>query len=305
MNLRTLDYFVAVGEELSFTRAAARVHIQQAPFSQAIRKLEEQVGAVLLKRNTRGVELTEAGLAFLAASRGILQSYTDGVRAAQLAGKGLSGRLRVGYVAYAAYDLLPHIVRAFREACPQVALSLRQLISGEQIELIRRGELDAGMIRPAELPADVNQSLLLSEPFVCALPDKHRLAGRRRIRVRDLQGEPFIMLPSQPRTGFYRQIESILSVAGVVPRVVQEALQLDTMVGLVSAGIGVAIVPASVRRRSTEGVVFCDLDGTQARAEIRFVWKGGEESAAMRNLLVVARQARLRFAKGKRPARSC
>ena len=268
MELRHLRYFLAVAEELHFGRAAARLHISQPPLSQQIRALEEEVGVQLFHRGTRHVELTPAGQELIRYSRAALAQVQQGVESAQRVNRGEVGRIAVGFITSMAYTYLPWVVTAFRRRYPAVELLLTEQESWNQIRALQEGRLDIAIVRgPAEAP-DVTSLTALVEPFIVALPDNHPAAARRAVELSALAGERFILFPRSIGGKFYEAVLRLFQGAGFVPMVAQEAIQMHVAVGLVSARLGVAIVPASIQLLSMPGVVYRPLKSGAASAEL-------------------------------------
>ena len=194
MELRHLRYFIAVAEELHFRRAAERLHMSQPPLSQQIRQLEEEVGAVLLLRNQRKVELTAAGAAFLVRAREILDAVEDAARQARRVQRGEVGRLAVGFVGSAMYSFVPELLRAFREDKPDVGLRLHELGTTEQLRQLEDGRLDVGFVRLRGSRPGLAFESVLDEEVVVALPDVHPLSQRPLLRLADLEGESLVLL---------------------------------------------------------------------------------------------------------------
>jgi DNA-binding transcriptional LysR family regulator len=259
MELRHLRYAVAVADELHFARAAARLHIAQPPLSQQIKGLEEELGVRLFDRTNRRVRLTDAGAAFVAEARRTLASAERAADAARRAARGETGRLALGYVTSVAYQLLPAIVRAFRRRAPDVTLVLEEMIAGEQTRALAAGALDVGfMRRPPPLEPGLIGTTLKREPIIVALPRDHALAALRMIRLRDLAGELLVVFPARPRPSWADVEIDLCRRAGFEPRT-QEAVEMASALSLVAAGIGVTLVPESVRAVRRPGVVFRPL----------------------------------------------
>ena len=249
MELRHLRYFVAVAKELSFTRAADRLHMAQPPLSQQIRQLEDELGAQLFSRTRRRVELTEAGQAVLAQTRRALAEAESVVRVARRFVAGEMGDLKVGFSSSAAYAIMPAILRTFRTRFPEVSLILEECSTEEQIASLAVHQLDVGFVRlPVEnAPAALIFKTIVREPLILALPHKHRLGRRHTLPLTALAKEPFVVVARQSGPGMHDQIEMLCRRAGFKPEVAQQAMEIQTIVGLVSAGLGIAIVPALVR----------------------------------------------------------
>ena len=240
MELRHLRYFVAVAEELHFRRAAERLHMSQPPLSQQIRALEEEVGATLLLRNQRRVELTAAGAAFLERAREILDAVEDAARQARRVQRGEVGRLAVGFVGSAMYSFVPELLRAFREQAPDIALRLHELGTTEQLRQLEDGRLDVGFMRaPGRWPG-LRVETVLEEPVVVALPDLHPLApapAAARSRTSRASRSSCSRRAGVARAARARCAGAIDRLGGE-DRIVQEVAEMQTVIGLVAAGVG-------------------------------------------------------------------
>ncbi|WP_211884165.1 LysR family transcriptional regulator [Plastoroseomonas hellenica] len=292
IELRQLRQFCVVAEELHFRRAALRLGMAQPPLSQAIAKLEAEIGASLFDRSRRQITLTEAGVAFRAEAQRLLAQLEEAVDAARSAEQGHSGRVRATFVGAAAYGLLPQIVRAHRAAYPKVEIALQERTTVQQIASLQSGEADIGFVRPPIFGADdIRCETLLREPFVVALPEEHRLASRGKLRLAELAGEGFVMFPAHEGPSFHARIVRACDEAGFAMRVVQEAVQMHMIVSLVAAGLGVALVPASLRNLGRIGVTYRDLDppASSLDAEFAMIWRRGEPSSAITAFLETAR----------------
>lgn len=287
MELRHLRYLVAVAEELHFSRAAQRLHISQPPLSQQIRQLEDELGVRLFHRTRRNVQLTDAGRVVLEEARRTLAQAGEVIRAAERARRGQAGHLRIGFSSSAPYTMLPAILRTFRERFPDVALTLLERSSEEQAHLLFERVSDAGFVRP---PIEDSAGLLivraiLREPLVAALPDSHPLGRARTVAVKSLASEPFVLFPRHAAPGLYDQILGMCRRAGFNPNVTQEAVQMQTIVSLVSAGLGVAIVPASIQNLQRAHVVYRELRPRSATTEMAVAYRRDNQSEALRAFL--------------------
>jgi DNA-binding transcriptional LysR family regulator len=290
MELRALRYFVTVAEELHFGRAARRLSMTQPPLSQAISGLERELGVRLLERTRRKVALTHSGAAFLGEARATLARAAQAVEAAQRAERGEVGRLAVGYIAATAFTLLPLVLRDFSRSFPDVKLELREFTLPQQFEALRRGEIHVALLRPPVADAELASETILQEPFALALPAGHPLAALRRVPARRLAAEPFVMFPRLPGLVFHDLIMDFCLRTGFAPRVAQEANQTHTVVGLVSAGIGVALVPASTQRIGLAGVVYRPLREKTPSSRTAVAWRRLDSSPAVKSFLDVARR---------------
>jgi DNA-binding transcriptional LysR family regulator len=274
--LRQLRHFVAVAERLHFGRAAAALHISQPPLSRSIRDLEARVGATLLARTRRRVELTPEGARFLEESRRVLAQLERAVLEVGNMAAGAGGRLRLGFVSLADYGVLPGLLKAYKAVRPGVELALREMLSPDQAAALAAGELDFGLLLPPVAGADLEHVVVQRERFVAALPARHRLARTRgRIAVRELADEAFVMVPRAIAPGLYDIVAALAARVGFAPRIAQEAIQMQTVVSLVSSGLGVALVPASVANLGRRGVVYREIADAHPRLDLWLAWRRG------------------------------
>lgn len=261
MELRQLRYFAAVAEELHFGRAAAKLHMSQPPLSVHIRELERELDVRLLHRSTRKVTLTAAGEAFQLRVQHILAELDEAVVEAQDFRDGRRGRVRVGFVSSASVTVIPAAVRRFRALHPRVDLVLNPLTSSEQLEALYAGGLDIGVVRDITAgPAVAAIEPLIGESMVAVLPARHPLATRELVTVADLVDEPLILFPGKLMPGFVTRVWEMFRAIGASPQVLQEAIHHETVVGLVSAGVGLSVLPASVSRFRPEEVVIRPIE---------------------------------------------
>ncbi|NGO46875.1 LysR substrate-binding domain-containing protein [Streptomyces ureilyticus] len=261
MELRQLRYFVAVAEELHFSRAAERLRIAQPALSQQIQRLEAGLGVELLVRNRRRVALSPAGAAFLREARETLACADRAALTAQRTAAGELGQLTLGFVGSAMDELLPRALPVLRTRYPNLRLVLREMTSTEQVAALGRGELDLGLLRPPSPPVPgLRIRLVVREPLVAALPRGHPLADRERLTPVDLRDEPFVLFPRVKGPWLHDMITGYCgSRGGSHPRVVQEAVMMQTITALVAAGTGLALVPASQQAITRAGLVFRPL----------------------------------------------
>src|SRR5471030_1746844 len=268
MELRHLRYFVAVAEELSFTRAAARLHIGQPPLSQQIQALEAEVGAQLLERSKRWVRLTQAGALFLADARRILALSEQAVQTARRAQRGEAGELRIAYTYSTPFTpLFASVINRYRQRYPGVVLTLNEMATLRQVDAIAAREIDLGFVRPAEAIAPA--TVLLTG---------HALARQSSVAVSELKGLPFVMYPKDAGTGIYPQIFSLCRAAGFVPQVAMEVAEMSAILGLVAAGCGISVLPGSFNSLQMEGVVFRPLSDAAAHTPLLLAQR--EEAAS-------------------------
>jgi DNA-binding transcriptional LysR family regulator len=291
-DFRQLRYFIAVAERLHFGRAAVALHISQPPLSRAIRALEAQLGVVLFARSRRRVELTPEGVRFLDEARRLAGQLERAVSDLRRMAAGESGRLRIGFVSLADYGVLPRLLKAYKASRPGIALALREMLSPEQASALAVGELDFGfLLPPVSGSASLEHILVQRESFVAALPSSHRLARQRgALSVGALAGEPFVMVPREIAPGLYDIVAGLAAKAGFSPNVAQEAIQMQTVVSLVSSGLGVALVPQSVSNLGRQGVVYRRLADKHPRLDLWLAWRRGAPGAAVRDFAASARR---------------
>jgi DNA-binding transcriptional LysR family regulator len=296
MELRHLRYFVKVAEELNFSRAAERLNIAQPPLSQQIQRLERELGVPLFLRTKRRVALSDAGSAILDDARRTVALADEVADIARRTALGEVGILRLGFSSAALYTMLPAILRAFRSQFPRAVLNLMELSTEEQVRRLASGALDAGIVR---LPIEnVSKSLttrsILREPLAVAMPRDHRLAKRPAVPIRALAPERFVVFPRHVAPGLYDQIMSLCSSGGFRPIVAQEAAEIPTIISLVAAGLGIAIVPSSVQSLRHERVVYRALRPGNTMTEMAIAYERDNRSAVLRSFLqVVARHRAL------------
>ncbi len=288
MELRHLRYFVAVAEELHFGRAAEVLGIAQPPLSQQIKALEQEIGVELLLRTKRSVRLSAAGEIFLAESRKILSQADHAVNAAQRAARGEIGKLVIGFVSSAVYGRVPSIFSTMRARFPDVSLVLQDLSSEEQVEAMKAHRLDVGLIRPpvpAAEPLEVR--VIWREPVVVALPQNHRLAGRKSIALSELAGESFLQVPRRYGPGFYDLLMRTCAMAGFSPKIVQEARSAPTIVNLVAGGMGISIIPSSLQALQRKGVVYRPIEPPAPTTDLAVMWRPDDPSPALHAFLEI------------------
>jgi DNA-binding transcriptional LysR family regulator len=275
IELRPLRQFVAVAEELHFGRAAQRLSMTQPPLTLAVQALERELGARLFERRHRSVTLTAAGHVLLDEARRVLAAAQALPQAVQRAARGETGTLRLAFVSSIAYGALPQWLRAYRAAHPGIVLQLREATLDVQLAAFEAGEIDAGLVlhAPSAPPARLATLTVLSEPLWLALPEGHPAAARKSVRVADLAATPLLIFPRAATPTLYDAILAAQADRGWTPSVVQEAIQMQTLVNLVSAGIGVAWVPQTVTQLQRPGVVYRRLGGPPVMAETSLVWR--------------------------------
>jgi DNA-binding transcriptional LysR family regulator len=290
MELRHLRYFLALAEELSFTRASERVGIAQPPFSQQIRALEQEMGVRLVDRTPRRVVLTEAGTVFAERVRFILSRIGEAVVVTQQIGRGLSGHICVGFTESGCFH--PAVTRTlleFRRAYPALHVTLQENKSTNLVAMIREGTVDAAFIRPPfEADEVVAYTPLLHEKMVVAVPRGHRLATRKTTTLAGLSEEVFVFYHRNVRPGLTDAVIAACERSGFRPRLSQEAPQLTSTLNLVAAGLGISIVPESLKHLRTNDIVYLRLTGDAPQAALGLASRADGRSAAVDNFIAVA-----------------
>jgi DNA-binding transcriptional LysR family regulator len=292
MDLRHLRYFVAVAEELSFTRASQRLHIAQPPLSTQIRGLEEELGAALFVRDKRRVFLTQAGHELLGRARAVLGAAEDAKTATRNAAAGRTGRVALGYTASSMFtERLPAVLRRFTASHPQVELVLHEMTSLEQLAALDARSLDVGILRKPAVagPKGVAIEPWYVAPLVAALPKNHPLLAKRALRIADFDGEPLITYPRDAGVGLYWPVLQLFTRSGARPRIVREALEPSVMIGLVSAGIGIAIVPADTRCIQLEGVAYRPIANPGAVSTLFLAHRDSETVEPVQQMIAAIR----------------
>ena len=293
MELRHLRYFVTVAREGHVTRAAAKLHMQQPPLSQQIQALEREVGASLFLRHPRGVSLTDAGRSFLTDAEAILVQVETARTRAQRTARGEVGRIAVGFTTSAPFHpLVARAIREFRGGRPDVSFALEESSSGELVSGLRDGRLDIAFIRSGLVdPAGITVHELLQEDMAVAFPARHRLIRLKRLTLKDLAEENFILYRRPDGRGLYDVIIAACTEAGFSPHVGQEAPRIVSTLNLVAAGLGITIVPASLSRLPLEGVTYRPLTGQPAlRVPLNLACRADERSAATLGFIDLVRR---------------
>ena len=293
-DLRQWRYFVTVADERHFGRAAERLSMTQPPLSQAIRALEDTLGVALFARTKRSVALTAVGAALLPDVRRLLASADALPPLARRLARGEAGSLSLAFVSTADYGLLPSLLRAFGARYPQVRLQLAEATSDVQIDELVAGRIDAGLVIPPVPPrhaAGLSYLPVVREPLVVAMPAAaaHGVSEDEPVHLAELAALPLVIFPRRLAPGFYDIITGCYGAAGETPRIGQEAIQMQTIVSLVSAGMGVALVPQSLRNLRRTGVVYRPLAGDAPVVETGLVWRTGDVSPVLAGFIDVVR----------------
>ena len=288
MELRHLRYFVTVAEELHFGRAAKRLNIAQPPLSRQIRDLEEELGAALFRRTSRRVDLTSPGHLFLMEARDILAHARRAGEMVKASQRGEFGSISIGFVTSAIYSVMTPILRGFHSQFPQVELRCREMATPEQINALHKGDISIGFLRTPLSDDAIRTHLLQRENLVLALPEDHPATRRQKLRLQDFATEPFILFPRKQGPGAYDQIISACQAAGFTPILAQEGNEMQSMLGLVAAGLGVSLVPASLRNLRRPGIVYKTLSTPTAEIEISLAIRKGENDPVETSFIEVA-----------------
>ena len=269
MELRQIRSFLSIAETLHFGRTAGIIHLSQPALSLQIRALEDEIGVRLFERNRRKTALSAAGVAFREDATGALLRLDQAVHKAKLAANGKLGILRIGFISTAGNEIVPAIIRQCRELNAEVEFSLRNILTIDQIQMLEAGSLDIGFLR---LPIGEHSGLEVvtvhREPFVLVVPSSHKLAKRKRVRLREASGQDFVMYERTYAPGFHDLIFGMLRDAGIIPNVRQTAGEMPMLISLVDSGMGVAILPASAVKRSVASVVACEIADKIPMSEI-------------------------------------
>ena len=288
LELRHLRSFRVVADELHFGRAAARLAMAQPTLSVQIKQLEAMVGARLFDRHTRLVSLTDAGRTLDEAARRILRDVDIAVEATRDVHAGQAGVLRVGFGPTLMLSTLAHVVRTYRLRHPGVRIDLREMPTSEQLTALLRGDLDVGFVRGADADPRLHVELFAREPLLIALHRDHPSARAVRVPLASLAHDPWVLFPRAIAPRLHEQVVHLCRQAGFTPNVVQESREVYTTVGLVGAGVGVTIVPETVRRMSRKGVVYKAIPGASVR--LSMVRPSGPVRPVVEAFLAVARK---------------
>ncbi|WP_457279945.1 LysR substrate-binding domain-containing protein [Polaromonas sp. P5_D5] len=281
MEFRHLRYFLVLAEELHFGRAARRLSISQPPLSLNIQQLEASVGAKLLTRNSKSVQLTAAGQAFVPAARALLDQAAQAAGHARDVGQGMAGSLAIGFSGTMLYSGLPKILERFQAEHPLLRLTLKELNSSEQLIELAHDRLDLGFVHTTRVPPELSQVLVSSQAFVGCLPAGHALARKRSISLQQLQGEPFAVVSRTVSPDYHERILAICTEAGFYPEIRYELRHWLSVVSLVSQGMGVALVPAALRQSAMAGAAFVPLDAATTPYETHCLWKTARDHQAL------------------------
>jgi DNA-binding transcriptional LysR family regulator len=279
MELRHLRYFRAVAEELHFGRAAERLLIAQPPLSQQIRQLERELGVTLFIRSTRNVELTPAGHAYLGRVVKILDAVDDAADLARRIADGTAGRLTIGCVGSATYSLLPQLVRALGDLLPDIDVRVRgEMLAPAQLDALVGGDLDLALLRPPVIGPGLATKIVRRDPLLAAIPAGHRLSRRKGVAIADLRDEDFVAHAGGGRSVMGTLLSGLCGEAGFTPRIRHEVEETSTLVTLVAAGLGVAVVPAPTAALDIAGVIYLPLRPRTLGVDLVVAWLSSREN---------------------------
>lgn len=281
MEFRHLRCFTVLAEELHFGRAAQRLAMTQPPLSMSIQQLEADVGARLFERNSRGVSLTAAGLAFLPRAQALLEQAALAAREARDVGQGLAGQLQIGFAGTVLYRGLPQVLRDFGAAHPRLRLALRELSSSEQLVELVHDRLDLGFVHTTRVPTGFSQILVSSQPFMACLPSSHPLAKGKRLSLEQLKHDPFAIVTRAVSPDYHDRILAACADAGFEPALVFELRHWLSVVSVIAQGLGVGLVPAALQQAGLPGVVFVPLVQAMAPYDTHCLWRTGRNQVAL------------------------
>jgi DNA-binding transcriptional LysR family regulator len=285
--LSQLRCFVAVAEELHFGRAAIRLHMTQPPVSRQVLLLEQRLGVELLNRTSRSVRMTSAGRSFLADARQILRLAESASLAARRAARGESGSVTIGFTAASGYGVMPGMIAQCRARLPDIEVNLREMVTMEQVHALASGSLDLALLRPHAALEQFSSIRIVTEPLVAALPKSYSLGSGKTLSVGDFEGAPFVMYSPIEARYFHDLVAAVFATTGVKPDFTQYTSQIHSILALVAAGLGVALVPAAAINLHFEGVIFREVRKMRSMqpAELYVAWKADNDNPARQRVL--------------------
>lgn len=272
VEIRHLRYFVAVAEELSFSKAAVRLHMSQPPLSQQIKILEENMGVQLLERSRRHVHLTEAGRVFLAESKNILNNLKHAVGRTVRTASVASGQIRVGFVTTALFHALPIVQARIATSFPDLTLVVYDLSTRNQIDRLIQGHLDIGIVHSCSAPSEINKVLIFTEPFVLAVPKGHELDSDITLTAEIIEKHPIIGFSNEQSPSLYDAQLACCLAKGFRPNLVHSARTPFAIFQLIRLGFGISLVPRFYATSGVSGIVFRELDGSTGNLHLHAVW---------------------------------
>lgn len=293
MELRQIRYFQRVAAEMSFTRAAEVLNMAQPPLSRQIKMLEEEMGVELFERVGRGIKLTEAGRYFLDQTDVMLKKLSETVQATQRVGRKEKRRVGIGFVPSVLYGYMPGFIRQLRALDQSIEISLLEMITLQQFEALKTGRIDIGIGRILLSDPEIERLVLWEERLIVALPKEHDLAKCSTLSIEQLIPESLILYPARPRPSYADYVLDIFRQQGGVPEHIQEVNELQTALGLVAAGFGLAIVPESVEGLFSKDVKYVSLTSPGCTSPIMLSWRKNDQSDFLQSALKLARAAPL------------
>ncbi|MBB5215957.1 LysR family transcriptional regulator [Parapusillimonas granuli] len=288
MELRQIRYFQRVAAELSFTRAAKALHMAQPPLSRQIKMLEEEIGVELFERAGRGIRLTEAGRYFLDQTDLMTRKLSETIQATQRIGRQEKRRFGVGFVPSVLYGYMPGFIRRLRKLDPNVEISLAEMITLQQFEALKTGRIDIGIGRILLTDPEIERLVLWDERLIAAVPRESGLAARAALTVEDMLPETLILYPARPRPSYADHVLDIFRRGGASPSRVKEVNELQTALGLVAAGVGLAVVPESVHGLFRDEVAYVPIDERGFSSPVMLSWRKNDQSEFLRATLALA-----------------
>ncbi len=291
VEIRHLRYFLAIAEELNFTRAAEKLGIAQPPLSQQIKQLEQELGVQLLERDSRPVRLTEAGQYFREQAQIIVSRLEDLVTKMQKMGRGETGTLAIAFVSSATFEVLPVVLREFQKRYPKVQLDLFEMNTTEQKVALLERRINLGFVRPDLADEIIETEKIIEEPIVLAVPAGHKYTEQKSISLAKLSADPLICFPRMPEPSFGSFIVGVCREHGFEPNVVQHAGELQTALSLVAGGMGLALLPNSIRKIDREGVVYIPLTEPVPKTTLSIAYRKDDTSPILKAFLEILRPA--------------
>jgi DNA-binding transcriptional LysR family regulator len=287
MNLRSLRCFLAVAEDLHFGRAAKRLNISQPPLTQHIKSLEQELGARLFERTKRSVRITEAGSALLDEAR-LLIAQADGLRhVVQRADKGRSGTLRAGFITSAIFTKTRLLYSKMSRGVPGATVMWQEMNSSEQVDALREGKIDIGFLHTPVEHHDLEARVIVRDPMIVAVPDTHRLAGRRSAPLSEFGDDDFVLPLRHMSPSFYDRIIAACSAAGISPAIPHQPRHLLTILSMVSMGAGISLVPSSLAGAGFPSVAFIKIRGRTPITEVSVIWNPENRSPVLARAIQV------------------
>ncbi|AFY37057.1 transcriptional regulator, LysR family [[Leptolyngbya] sp. PCC 7376] len=286
IEFRQIRYFVAVAEELNFTRAAKKLRIAQSLLSRQIQNLEKEIGIQLLDRTKRKISLTPAGITFFDECRQIIQAVEQAIQNTQKVAQGKIGRIVMGIESSTRHDIVLKIIRQFHQSYPGIELVLQEMSSGKQVKALREKKITVGLLDPVIATTDLKFQVLFSDPLVAVLPEKHPLANSETIDLEDLATDLWVTGPHDGSCGLLKRLLDICKQYGFTPQIRQEANDIPMKLSFIAAGFGVSLLPASSRTLATPGVKFIPLQDPVPEIQMAIAWLDKPEPSPLRESLL-------------------